>query len=102
MRAIAMGGACALLIGGLGIVGASCVGTVDPSGSEDAAGEANITPGREPVGEAEQELLTCECSTVSDYCRPGTHCRAGVVACRPDRSCGTWFKQVCNGWCLTD
>ncbi len=100
MRRIARGGAWVHLIGGLWIVSAACVGTVDPGAGEEGADDANMTP-NEPVGEVQQALTLCECSTAEDWCRWGRHCSTGYP-CTPSTSCGLSLGKVCNGMCIAD
>lgn len=95
--------AIALLVVGVGAFAPACVAMGDstlPDEPEEPG--PNMTPAEpEPVGEAAQALEYCECSTVSDWCPGGKHCRVGIIPCiRTPRFCGGTLLDPCNGWCV--
>lgn len=97
MAAIALLVVCAFLA-------PACIATVDSTSSEINEPNTNMTPAQEPVGEAAQDLLICECSINSDYCpwTVGGKCVANFNACTrtPARGCGFAGLYPCVGWCV--
>lgn len=94
--------AISLLVPAASALAPACVATVDSTDATlpDEPG-ASFTPA-EPVGDAQQALQFCECSTESDWCiYRGKHCVVGTIPCsKVSTSCGTLGHYSCVGWCL--
>jgi hypothetical protein len=91
-----------LLVAAASALAPACVATVDSPPTDEPGGPgANMTPA-EPVGDAQQALQFCECSTESDWCiYRGKRCVVGTIPCtKVSSGCGTLGHYSCIGWCL--